>query len=90
VNKPHLIALRVKRTSAHTSARWHSYDDIGILPPTIVYLGKIINNLRKTRACKIGKLHFHNAFNTFDAQPKRSSDDAAFTQGRIAYPVFAE
>src|ERR1700744_3842631 len=88
--KPGFIALRMKRAGADTGARRHPDDHIRGLTPTIMDLGKVIYDLVEACRHKIGKLHFHHAFKSCQAETQRASDNGTFAQGGVPYPVLAK
>ena len=82
--------LAMERAGANACTGWQPYNHICILPPAIMNFGKVIYDLAKPYRNKIGKLHFHHAFKTFERKAKRSADDSAFAQGRISHSFFSK
>ncbi|MDT4847864.1 hypothetical protein FQZ97_819390 [compost metagenome] len=79
MGKPCFIALRVERTCSYSGTSWHTHDYVGILPPAIMNFSEVIDDLVEAYRCKIGKLHFHHGFISFDGQPQCSTDNGTLT-----------
>src|SRR6185437_1292131 len=87
MEKPRLVALRMKRTGSDPGSGRHPDDDIGVLSPTVIYLCQIVHYLVEAGRDEIGELHFHDAFETLQAQPQCAAHNGAFAQRRIPDPA---
>ena len=88
MGKPGLVALRMEWPCTHAATGRHTNDNIGICAPAIVEFRQVVDDLVKTTGHKIGKLHFHHGFITFQAKSERCTHDGRFTKRGIPDPPF--
>ena len=83
MHKPGFVALAVKRACTYTTTGGHPYHHICVLPPPVVNLCEVIDDLIEPHRGEIGKLHFHHRFESFQTQTQCGTYDGTFTQWRI-------
>ena len=57
----------MKGTGTYTTPGGHPNHNVRMLTPTVMDLRQVIDYLVKPHCYKIGKLHFHHAFKSFQA-----------------------
>src|SRR4249920_3249992 len=80
----------MKRTGPYTGTGGHAYHHIRRLTPAIMDFSQVIYDLVEANGRKIGKLHFHDRFKSFQRQPQRSTYNGTFTQRGIANAVMTK
>src|SRR3990172_7632075 len=80
----------MKGSRFHPRTRGHADHHIGILPPAIMYLSQVIDDLIEPAGNKIGKLHLYYRFKTVYRKSQCSAYNCRFTQGGVAHPFFAK
>src|SRR5690606_40306887 len=80
----------MKWASGDTCATGHSYNYIGVLRPTVMRFREVIYDWVESRSHKIGKLHFHHAFNTCNGKSHAYLYNTRFTNGCVAHAVFTK
>src|SRR5688572_6083992 len=85
MNKPGFVALAMKRTCTYTATCGHPNNCIRILSPAVMNFCQVINDLVETNRNKIGELHFHHAFVSFQTQSQCRPYNGTFTNGSVPH-----
>src|SRR5687767_4120222 len=80
----------MKRTCSYGCTGWHSNHHVGMLPPAVMRLRQVVDDLVEPTGDKIGKLHFNNGLEPVDGKSETCSKYSRFTQGRIADTILAK
>src|SRR5688572_23445200 len=75
---------------AYTTACRHADHDICVLPPAVMDLRQVVDNLVKAYCYKISKLHFHHGLKSFQRHTEAGAYDGTFTKRCITHPLFSK
>lgn len=90
MEEPRFVGLAVKGTCSDPTTSGHAHHHIGILSPTPMQLGQVVDDLIETARHKVSELHLDHGLHSGNREAESRPDDGAFAQRRIAHAVFAK